>query len=439
MVSRAAGAEIATASMRTATRSASRGRRRSGRHARRRARAFANVPARREYLRSPAAEFTRIAQWLATMALAYPAVGFTLEHDGTPCSLSHRRRSAPRLRMLRRRRRRCSRCGGDAIAGVSGWISAPGDDRPDRRAKSCSSTGGCCARRCCPAHGRRVPHVRNGRATSVRRAVPDIPPGRVDPNVHPTKSDVRLRLGERVRRGEGRISDCVRRGAASGSNARSRSRRPTRDCGRGRADRLADTYTRGRRCDAADEAALRVLAQVDRTFILATDGEAVVLIDQHAAHERIVFEEARQQRGAHAAGRTAADAVHVRTAARTRASARREPRSARAGGLDVEPFGERAYRIVATPARLAHAGRTRLRRRATSRRPRRRGAGWTRRAVWASLACHSVVRARRDARARGDGDALERLQRAEPDALPARPSDDRAARTRAIARLFKRV
>ena len=45
---------------------------------------FANVPVRREYLRSPAAEFARIASWLATLALAYPQVGFSLEHDGKP-------------------------------------------------------------------------------------------------------------------------------------------------------------------------------------------------------------------------------------------------------------------------------------------------------------------------------------------------------------------
>ena len=43
---------------------------------------FANVPARRAFLRSPGAEFARIGQWLGTMSLAYPEVGFTLDHDG---------------------------------------------------------------------------------------------------------------------------------------------------------------------------------------------------------------------------------------------------------------------------------------------------------------------------------------------------------------------
>src|SRR5665213_714879 len=35
---------------------------------------------------------------------------------------------------------------------------------------------------------------------------------------------------------------------------------------------------------------MRVLGQIDRTFILASDGKAILLVDQHAAHERIAYE-----------------------------------------------------------------------------------------------------------------------------------------------------
>src|SRR5438445_394387 len=38
------------------------------------------------------------------------------------------------------------------------------------------------------------------------------------------------------------------------------------------------------------QSGLRVLAQIERTYILATDGSAIVLVDQHAAHERIAYE-----------------------------------------------------------------------------------------------------------------------------------------------------
>jgi DNA mismatch repair ATPase MutL len=35
---------------------------------------------------------------------------------------------------------------------------------------------------------------------------------------------------------------------------------------------------------------LRVLGQLRRTFVLASDGDALLLVDQHAAHERIAYE-----------------------------------------------------------------------------------------------------------------------------------------------------
>ncbi|MGH7715634.1 MAG: DNA mismatch repair endonuclease MutL [Vulcanimicrobiaceae bacterium] len=43
---------------------------------------FANVPVRRDFLRSTSAEFARISNWLGMMALAYPDTTFTLMHDG---------------------------------------------------------------------------------------------------------------------------------------------------------------------------------------------------------------------------------------------------------------------------------------------------------------------------------------------------------------------
>ncbi len=43
---------------------------------------FTNVPVRREYLRSPSAEFNRISGWLSTFALAYPGITFALFHGG---------------------------------------------------------------------------------------------------------------------------------------------------------------------------------------------------------------------------------------------------------------------------------------------------------------------------------------------------------------------
>lgn len=40
---------------------------------------------------------------------------------------------------------------------------------------------------------------------------------------------------------------------------------------------------------------LRILGQVDATFLVLDDGEALVLLDQHAAHERVLFERLKEQ------------------------------------------------------------------------------------------------------------------------------------------------
>jgi DNA mismatch repair protein MutL len=211
-----------------------------------------------------------------------------------------------------------------------------------------------------------VSHVRDGRPPPVRRAVRAIPPDEVDPNVHPTKSDVRLRHGDRVV-----ASSRTRSGGAAARRATARLERaisfapPPRSASRTPAE-WATVVRRGPnrvgavRPSRSGAKTLRVLAQVDRTFILATDGDAVVLIDQHAAHERVVYEATAGERRARTPRRAAADPAHVRSAAGQEPIALEATLEAlAASGLHVEPFGERAYRITATPARLVHAGRTR--------------------------------------------------------------------------------
>jgi DNA mismatch repair protein MutL len=188
--------------------------------------------------------------------------------------------------------------------------------------------------------------------------------------------------------------------------------------------------------------ALRVLAQVDRTFILATDGHAIVLVDQHAAHERIVFEQLRANANAAAPSEPllVPHAFEVGPEAAERLDASLEALAS--AGLAIDRFGERTYRITATPARLVHAGKTRtfdVAEFIDGLSDDVRGLDTAQR-VWASLACHSVARA---------GDRLElaemtvlveRLQRCEnPMHCPhGRPTIVRLEPD-ALARLFKRL
>jgi DNA mismatch repair protein MutL len=407
---------------------------------------FANVPVRREYLRSPAAEFTRIASWLATLALAYPQVGFSLEHDGkTTFSFAPGEDLAPRLRHVfgTSSTSMVGVRGDDPHVGVSGWVSSPGDDRPDRRNQVLF------------VNGRLLRSTLvSGAWTAAYRTFAmvgrhpygvlylTVPPDEVDPNVHPTKSDVRLRYGDRVVSiVKDTISGALRRGAVERLERSISFAPPSRELS---SDSVpvdwAETLLPATEAEPAP--GLRVLAQIDRTFILATDGDAVVLIDQHAAHERIVFEQLSSNAKAHLAAEPLLIpyTFEVRPEEAERLDATIE--ALVAGGLHIEHFGERAYRVTATPARLVHAGRSRLFDVADfveCLADDVRGLDADQR-VWASLACHSVVRAGEKLEFAEMTVLVERLQRCEnPMHCPhGRPTIVRLEPDR-IAKLFKRI
>ena len=85
---------------------------------------------------------------------------------------------------------------------------------------------------------------------------------------------------------------------------------------------------------ASDHAGrLRVLAQLNRTFILATDGDALLLVDQHAAHERIAYEAIVAASAEGASSETAAQVPHRGRARSGGAAADRAVEALREGGL----------------------------------------------------------------------------------------------------------
>jgi len=410
---------------------------------------FGNVPVRREYLRSPAAEFTRIASWLATQSLAYPDVAFSLEHDGRPSfAFPAGDDLSPRLRHV------FGASSGsmlgvqhaDRHASVRGWVSSPGDDRPDRRNQLLFVNGRLL----------RSTLVSGAWAAAYRTFAMvgrhpygvlyvTVPGGEVDANVHPTKSDVRLRHGDRVvSTVKDAIASALRRGAVDRLERSMAFAPPARErVGASTAPEWADTFVApSASTAAAPNGTLRVLAQVVRTYILATDGDAVVLLDQHAAHERIVFEQIVTNARAHVAAEPllVPHAFEVLPEEAERLEATRE--ALEAAGLHVERFGERAYRVTATPARLVHAGKARAFDVAgfvACLSDEVRGLDADQR-VWASLACHSVVRAGERLEYPEMTALVERLQRCEnPMHCPhGRPTIVRLAGD-AIARLFKRV
>ncbi len=371
---------------------------------------FANVPVRREYVRSPSAEFTRIATFLATLALAYPAVAFSLAHDGRATfafradatldeRLAHVFGTAASALV-----RLDAPATGDAR--VRGYVSRPGNDRGDRRMqllfvndrllRTTQLAGAWSAAYSSYALVGRQP---------FGVLFLDVPPDHVDPNVHPTKSDVRLRFPDVA---HDAVRRTIARTLAGDASLRVRealsfappSEPQTASPLAWSDGRAGYTLHPAQLPELAPVPELRILAQLDDTFLLATDGRALVLVDQHAAHERVAYEAIAER--AKAGGAPSEPLLVPYTLELDVESYERFERSRpalAAAGLDVEPFGERCYRIVATPAGygarafdvrayVADLGDDIPGHSAEER-------------VWASLACHSVVRA---------GDPLEHAE-----------------------------
>jgi DNA mismatch repair protein MutL len=414
---------------------------------------FANVPARREYLRAPAAEFARISTFLGTLALGYPDVAFTLTHDGRTAfafsagvhleqRLAHVFGPAPARALL------AIEPGdpGESAMRVRGFVSTPGIDRADRRMQLLFVNGRL-LRSTLLAGAWSSAYSTFALAGRQPFGVVflDVPPDHVDPNVHPTKSDVRLRYPEAVH-------DVARRAIATAlaRNAAARMREtlslapPIASASSGfRSEPFDWSVAAAGPAEGPPEhpagSGLRILAQLDATYVLATDGNALVLVDQHAAHERVAYESIARRAQSGALDRE--PLLIPYTVELDGAQAARFERSREAlarAGLEAEPFGERTYRIVATPAGYG-ARRFDVRAYIDDLSGDVAGLG-ARERVWASLACHSVVRA---------GDALdlaemaaliERLVRCEnpmhcphgrPTMVRIEPDD--------VARMFKRT
>jgi DNA mismatch repair protein MutL len=374
---------------------------------------FGNVPARREFLRSPGAEFARVSSFLATLSLAYPLVTFSLAHEGRPVwvfpagetlaqRLEHVFGLGPARALLPLEREVDA-----AVSPVRGFVSRPGYERGDRRMqllfvndrllRSTQLAGAWNAGYSTFTTAGRQPYG---------VLFLDLPPEHVDPNVHPTKSDVRLRHPERV-------ASAVKRAIGSAltgdARARLRSAVPL-------APVVATGLPAGSTAPFANVSFLEgalpepqapsVLAQLDSTYILASDGSALVLVDQHAAHERIAYEAiaARAHFGAPSEPLLVPYVVELEPADALRFEALREDLAA--AGFAAEPFGENAFRIVATPAGYG-ARAFRLEPFLSDVGDEIAGLG-PRERIWATLACHSVAR------------AGERLEPAEMAALVAR-------------------
>jgi DNA mismatch repair protein MutL len=248
-----------------------------------------------------------------------------------------------------------------------------------------------------------------------------VPPELLDVNVHPAKTEVRFSDARLVFEAvAGAVRDALARGSrarppTAHSGPRGSLASPASGSGPGGPEGArGDLWSSwsgepapgvaGPHSVAAEEALLfgpagpTVLGQHRNTYIVATDGEELLLVDQHTAHERIRFEEllARRAQGVVPAQGLVVPAVH-HLAPRLRPVAEARAGDLAVAGFEVEPYGGEALRIRAVPAFLAGRDPGPMLEALLADLLDRDSSGWvvtdaTERML-ATVACHSAVRA----------------------------------------------
>jgi len=349
---------------------------------------FFNVPARRKFLRSEATETSHLDRAVETLALAHPTVGLHYLRDGRSV---HRVASSATL--VGRVRDLFGAEEADVLLEmpeaevggirVGGLVSRPGATRADR------------ARQFFFVNGRAVENV--FLSTAVREAYRQmLEPGRhpaifvhlhmdphaVDCNVHPAKREVRFRYGGAVRDALRASIDAALREAraawlrpvqthvAARIEPRSESAtvpaavrgahqpelpRPVLPEPPAAATKTSPSVPDAKTADhRASQTEFRLVGALSRRYLLLEGTEGLVLLDQRAAHQRILFE--RLQRGV-AGGAVgsqrllAPEVFELPPRAHEAIAAHLDVLAS--AGFGVEVFGGRSIKVEALPDFLA--------------------------------------------------------------------------------------
>ena len=342
---------------------------------------FEKVPARRKFLRSPRSEFAACVDTVKRLAMARPDIGFSLEHDG------RRALQVP-----------SGEIGPDRVAALTDRALADASVGLDFEREGLRLTGvaglptfnrGVADHQYLFVNGRPVKDrllagaVRGAYADMLardRHAVValflDVPPTEVDVNVHPAKTEVRFRDPAIVRgmivsglrraldeAGHGRapLTSTAALGAWSSEPASMQTWPTQPPQQRLWEQRQAFAAPPQARTEVAEDPAPAAAAypmgvargQIAKTYIVAEAEDGLVLVDQHAAHERLVLERMRR---ALETGEVASQALLIPEVVELEETAcdRLEARilDLAGFGLDLERFGPAAMLVRATPAVL---------------------------------------------------------------------------------------
>jgi len=281
---------------------------------------FFNTPARRKFLKTIHTEMSHIGETLSNIALSRPEIQFRLIHDGKtiknwPVSVDPIDRVVDVLGMdLSSDLYPVSFRSGDLS--ISGWISSPRFTRSTAKGIYVYVNGRY-------VHDRSIQHGLfegyHGRIMKGRYPIAvlfiTVPFDRVDVNVHPTKHQIRFveqqkvhdavirvvsetlrqhdrikwklseppqpKLPQQVAEAAFQFSRPIPQPSLKSETAPKVSIPPA----------ATDIEQQNRLWETGTFSGMRLLGQLHNTYILCEDRHALVLIDQHAAHERVLFEQ----------------------------------------------------------------------------------------------------------------------------------------------------
>jgi DNA mismatch repair protein MutL len=144
----------------------------------------------------------------------------------------------------------------------------------------------------------------------------------------------------------------------------------------------------------------RALAQLHGVYILAENAHGLVLVDMHAAHERIVYERLKAQAdtGQHIASQPLLIPATFAATPEEVATAEAHADTLQQLGLEVSPFSPRTLAVRAVPTQLAHGNAVELARSVLADLAAHDASTVVQRAkneILATMACHGAVRAHR--------------------------------------------
>lgn len=146
----------------------------------------------------------------------------------------------------------------------------------------------------------------------------------------------------------------------------------------------------------------RAIAQLHGIYILAENRQGLVIVDMHAAHERIVYERLKSQLDGQDAGALASQPLLIpATFAATPqevATAESSGEALRTLGLEITPFSARTLAVRAVPTTLAQGDAVELARGVLAELAQHEASTVVQRArneLLATMACHGAVRANR--------------------------------------------